>query len=387
MGSGAGNRLRAGLGLALVLLLAGTATASAGGSTPTDPIPFTRDSPALVDGAAADYWLHVPESYEVSHHTPTRLLVWLHGCGGFSSGDIWNVRAGEGQFWISVAPTGREGSCWQPGADQAEVLASVNDVSSHFNIDPRRVFLGGYSSGGDLSYRTAFHHANRFAGILVENTTPFRDTGSSREDSLAAASWKFNVAHLAHNQDTTYPIETVDEETGAMIEAGFPLDLIRVDGTHYDDPGAIVNGAPVPGTTADLRTYLLPLIEGDWQSPEITGPGPMPGPGPGPGDPPGPDPDPDPAVRPKVKIRSAPARRARSRQATFRFRSSVAGAATRCRIDGGRFRRCRSPKRYRGLRAGRHTFRVKAIAGGLAGHFVPSAVEHGGSTGVSMGNP
>jgi predicted esterase len=147
------------------------------------------------------------------------------------------------------------------------VLATIADIKTHFNINPRQVILGGYSSGGDLAYRTAFYNANTFAGLLIENSSPFRDTGSSQAASLAAASWKFNVVHLAHLQDTTYPIAGVRTETDAMTAAGFPLTRIEVDGGHYDNPGEIENGHSVPGTTADLQTYLLPHIDDGWLSP------------------------------------------------------------------------------------------------------------------------
>jgi predicted esterase len=147
------------------------------------------------------------------------------------------------------------------------VLATIADIKTHFNINPRQVILGGYSSGGDLAYRTAFYNANTFAGLLIENSSPFRDTGSSQAASLAAASWKFNVVHLAHLQDTTYPIAGVRTETDAMTAAGFPLTRIEVDGGHYDNPGEIENGHSVPGTTADLQTYLFPHIDDGWLSP------------------------------------------------------------------------------------------------------------------------
>lgn len=361
--------IRRSLGLLAVLAVGlGFAASPAGAGPSSDPIAYTKGSPVLITGLLSEYWAYVPESYDETHRTPTRLLVWLHGCGGESSGDIWNVSPGGDQSWISIAPTGREGECWQPGADQVKVFAAIDDVATHFNIDERRVFLGGYSSGGDLSYRTAFQHSGSFAGILVENTAPFRDTGLSRENSLAAATRKFNVAHLAHNQDTTYPIATVREETGAMVAAGFPLDLIEVDGTHYDDPGDIVNGSAVPGTTADLRTYLLPKIEGDWVAPGPVGdPTPDPTPDPDPDPTPDPDPDPGPSARPKVKITAKPARSTRSRKAVFRFRSTITGSSFKCRIDHGKFRSCGSPKRYRGLKKGRHTFSVKATANGFAG--------------------
>jgi poly(3-hydroxybutyrate) depolymerase len=147
------------------------------------------------------------------------------------------------------------------------VLAAIADMKTHFNIDPRSVILGGYSSGGDLTYRTAFYNADSFAGVLVVNSSPFRDTGSSQAASLAAASWKFNVVHLAHLQDTVYPIAGVRNETNAMVSAGFPLTRVERDGSHYDDPEQIVNGHAVPGTSADIATYLLSHLDDGWLSP------------------------------------------------------------------------------------------------------------------------
>jgi len=50
----------------------------------------------------------------------------------------------------------------------------------------------------------------------------------------------------------------------------------------------------------------------------------------------------------------------RRRRVAFAFASSEAGSSFRCRLDRGRLRRCRSPRRYR-VRAGRHAFRVYAV--------------------------
>lgn len=177
------------------------------------------------------------------------------------------MSTGGSQSWISIAVGGREGLCWDVDADAAKVLEAIAAVKTHFNINPRRVILGGYSSGGDLSYRTAFYNAKMFAGVLVENSSPFRDTGSSQSASLAAAAWNLNVVHLAHVQDATYPIAGVRTETNAVEAAGFPTTRIEVDGGHYDDPGTIENGHAVPGTTADVSTYLLPHLTDDWLAP------------------------------------------------------------------------------------------------------------------------
>ena len=71
-----------------------------------------------------------------------------------------------------------------------------------------------------------------------------------------------------------------------------------------------------------------------------------------------------PPSRVKLTKRPKPVRRLTSgKRLKIRFRFSASGslAGYRCRLDGARFRRCRSPKGYV-VRAGRHTFRVVAVA-------------------------
>jgi len=231
------------------------------GSVPTDPVPFTKDTVFTLDSPQSNYWIYVPASYDATHATPITLLVWMHSCGGQGAGDIYTVSPGGAQSYISIALGGREGACWDVNSDSAKVLAAVANVKTHFNVHPRRVILGGYSSGGDLAYRTAFYNANMFAGVLAENTSPFRDSGSTQAASLAAAAWKFNVVHLAHTGDEVYPIAGVRAETDAMKAAGFPITRIERPGTHYDaDTGSA-------GTDHDLRTLLLPHLDDEWLSP------------------------------------------------------------------------------------------------------------------------
>jgi subtilisin family serine protease len=79
--------------------------------------------------------------------------------------------------------------------------------------------------------------------------------------------------------------------------------------------------------------------------------------------------DPTPAVatwtvdltRPNTTITSRPPANTRSRTATFRFKSSEAGSKFQCRHMNGAWLSCTSPRTYRGLKPGMHTFRVRAI--------------------------
>jgi thermitase len=79
--------------------------------------------------------------------------------------------------------------------------------------------------------------------------------------------------------------------------------------------------------------------------------------------------DPTPAVatwiidltRPNTTITSRPPANTRSRSATFRFTSNEAGSKFQCRHMSGPWTACSSPKTYKGLGIGLHTFRVRAI--------------------------
>jgi len=228
-------------------------------TVPTDPLAYVADQPFEVTSGAVPYWAYVPASYDPSNLTSAPLLVWLHGCGGESSGDIWVVDPGEvegePQAWMTIALGGREGECWTPSVDEAKVTAALADVETHFNVDRGRVILGGYSSGGDLAYRTGFRHSSTFAGLVIENSSPFRDTESSAAESLGAATTKFPILHLAHTGDTAYPLAGVQKEVGEVQAAGFPIELIQRPGTHSD-----------ANTDSDLLTYLLSRINAGWPS-------------------------------------------------------------------------------------------------------------------------
>ncbi len=221
-----------------------------GTTVPPDPLAFTADTPFQLAGA----WLQVPSGYDATHRTPSPLFVWLHGCGGESRWDILDVAPATSSRRLVLAPGGREGGCWQMGADDVAVLGAVDEVRRHFNVDPAHVVLGGYSSGGDLAYRLAFLHPDRVAGVLAENTSPFRDTGLTSGQALAAVgAARFPVVHLAHTGDTTYPLAGVRAEVGALRGAGFDVTLLERGGQHWD-------GA----TVSDLQTLLLPRLAEPW---------------------------------------------------------------------------------------------------------------------------
>jgi hypothetical protein len=63
---------------------------------------------------------------------------------------------------------------------------------------------------------------------------------------------------------------------------------------------------------------------------------------------------------PTTRITSGPSGRRTLHRATFRFASNEKGSRFMCRLDSRPWHSCSSPKTYRGLKKGRHVFRVYA---------------------------
>jgi DNA-directed RNA polymerase specialized sigma24 family protein len=79
--------------------------------------------------------------------------------------------------------------------------------------------------------------------------------------------------------------------------------------------------------------------------------------------------DPSPAKRtwkvdttaPNTTITSGPKSSTGSSSASFTFSSSESGVSFQCRLDGGSWSACSSPKSYGGLKKGSHVFRARAV--------------------------
>ncbi len=227
-------------------------------------LPTTYDANGFfhLDSGTSTYVGYKPDTYNVA--TPIDLFVWMHGCGGNAEGDMWSIApppTRATQSYIAISLGGKDGACWNVNSDGPKLLAAVADVGRYFNVNPRKIYVGGYSSGGDMAYRHGLQNASTFAGILVENSDPFMDTGVSSGALMAAASWKINIAHVAHVQDGTYPIGTVRSSFATLSANSFPATLIEKPGSHYDPD----NGTT--GTNYDLIHSLLPYLDAGWTSP------------------------------------------------------------------------------------------------------------------------
>jgi CSLREA domain-containing protein len=63
---------------------------------------------------------------------------------------------------------------------------------------------------------------------------------------------------------------------------------------------------------------------------------------------------------PTATITKAPKAKSASTTAKFKFKSNEGGSTFQCKLDKGKFKKCRSPKTYKKLKPGKHVFKVRA---------------------------
>lgn len=235
----------------------GRVTRAPSPTAPADPVPYTDGEVTQVGTGAAAYWVHVPTTYDDSHQTPIGLVAFLHGCDsrptpGKIMGDT--IEAGvpdlARQPYIVMTPSDPTAGCWDADTDTASVLAALSDVRTVFNIAPRKVVMGGYSSGGPMAGSIAFANATAFAGVVSAKMSVL----TNRVAQIPAAAWKLNVAMRGDENDPVVNVSGMRQDHTALVEAAFPVTYSETQGFGHSLTGA------------DLQ-WLFGQIQPSWTAP------------------------------------------------------------------------------------------------------------------------
>jgi glucose/arabinose dehydrogenase len=192
--------------------------------------------------------------------------------------------------------------------------------------------------------------------------------GLSASKTIKLPARKF-VVHLASSpsgiplsaglvaQATPFDVPSVE---GAQLVLNAPP-TYELGGRTYtwqgwSDGGAISHTIVAEGTSTYTATYTTPGEEAPSGGGSSGGGGSN--------TPPPPPPTPTPKV-PETKLGRHPLARTAKTTATFTFAATLGGATFSCKLDGKPKAACRSPKAYKRLKPGRHTFKVWASAGVL----------------------
>jgi pimeloyl-ACP methyl ester carboxylesterase len=101
---------------------------------------------------------------------PHGMQMLFHGSSSGMSGLVnqpgMEQRFGEDLNRVLVVPEARGQNGWGSDISERDLLDVMSDVRAHYPIDSQRVFSGGYSQGGYITYRMAELYPDRFAGAV-----------------------------------------------------------------------------------------------------------------------------------------------------------------------------------------------------------------------------
>jgi len=227
----------------------------------------------VIDGAEYRYQVYVPREFEPSTSLP--IILALHGGGqygrdGLSQTDgglAHAIRLHPDRFpAIVVFPQSPPGGT--PGFQalgERIALGALDRSLSEFKADQSRVYLTGLSMGGNGAWYLAYHHADRFAALVVVCGFVGEFTGTtsgvhyppivptSVSDQYAAIAQ--HVARLPiwifhGDADQTVPVDVSRRMASALKNIG-------ADVQYTELPGVPHNAWDPAYDRADLFTWLL----------------------------------------------------------------------------------------------------------------------------------
>ncbi|MCX8252637.1 Phospholipase/carboxylesterase [Beijerinckiaceae bacterium RH AL1] len=178
---------------------------------------------------ASDVTMLAHEPTQKTAHPP--LIVLLHGAGA-DERDMVSMWRDLPPDFVVVSPRGpfRDGggfSWYRKTSRAADIALSrkiveliVQKSVERFDADPRRVFLGGFSQGGVMTYEVALHDPERFAGAVVLSGSMF-PSALAGVASVGLAHDPFFIGH--GTADPRIPIAAATAARSSLEHLGVPV--------------------------------------------------------------------------------------------------------------------------------------------------------------------
>ena len=141
-----------------------------------EPI-FKGQKELTINGKTRTYYLYVPEGLPAN----SPLVITCHAVGGSGysefSADGWKPMADKENFIVAYPDGIASGYHWKFNSytngwdltgmtDVNFMLAIVDSVKKEYNIDATRVYMSGFSIGGEFVYHVANNAADKFAAFV-----------------------------------------------------------------------------------------------------------------------------------------------------------------------------------------------------------------------------
>ena len=235
---------------------------------------FERAYQSRIDDSAQPYFIQVPSVFSDRDATQRKnagvkypLIVFLHGYVPSYDKDRWWDEFAEfnvvferfGAFL--VIPFARSNTDFQ-GCGEVDVMDAIAEAKRLYPIDDERVYLYGYSMGGQGVYTIGAHYPDMFAAGIVlagradsplqnhkplEGFLPYKQWLIQSDNPISLCENFLNVPlRIYHGLDD--PIINVDEARRMekrLIETGCDAKLTAMPGTHKFGLNVMMSDEPV----------------------------------------------------------------------------------------------------------------------------------------------
>jgi len=113
---------------------------------------------------------------------------------------------------------------------EERVLAELDSVLENYSADPERVYLGGYSLGGDLSWALAVRNPERFAGAVVAGSRTSYPVDSATLETLRGRG--FRGSFLIGTRESPARYDGINRSRTAFAETGIEHQYREYNGGH-----------------------------------------------------------------------------------------------------------------------------------------------------------
>lgn len=182
------------------------------------------------EGRKRTYYLYVPTA--ATKDAPLPLVITLHGSGMDGRGLVveWKRLASKENFVVAGPDSDNSGG-WSVPEDGPEFLRDlVEELKASAPVDPRRVYLFGWSAGANFGLQMSLYEseyfaaASIFAGALLPARYPMLDE----------ATRKIPISIGVGTEDPYYPLRDVRATRDALKAHGFTVELKEWLGQDHD---------------------------------------------------------------------------------------------------------------------------------------------------------
>jgi len=150
---------------------------------------------------------------------------------------------------------------------ETRLLTDLDRVMDEYPADPDRVYVGGYSLGGDLSWALSVRNPDLFAGAVIAGSRTSHPVSDGALETLADRG--FRAAFLIGNREAPVRYRGINVARGRFDAEGVTFTYEEYSGSHEIPPSTMLRHAVawvtgeegIPAPAPRVAAVASPLVE------------------------------------------------------------------------------------------------------------------------------